>query len=673
MTSFRVSVAALACLIAIGLVFHAQLGNGFATVSIDPWDGRIEVALLEHWWNAVRHLEPWRAPLWFSPSTGSLGYNDGYLMFGLVHAVFRWCGIDPFLSAELVTLVVRAVGFPGFLLLAQQSLKLSFWPALAGATVFTMANNMAIQMEHAQLVTVSLAPWLCWLMWGCWSALGQARPGRAFAWGLAAAALISLWLMTAFYTLWFMVLFLCILAAFSARWLARNARRFVTWPVLASVAAAATGTIPFLWVYWPTRHETGGRQFSEVLGFAPRLGDFIDLGAGNLLWGRLAEGLRISVGWTMVGVGEHVVGWPPLLLAAALAGFMVGLIKRDVFWVALGAATLFAALLPVAWGSGQWTAWSLVYAIVPGASAIRSTTRFALVLTLPVTLLASYALGSVRRSRVALLGLVVVLVFEEVNIAPVAEWPRERYLAELDVPPAPGVCSHFIVKKPRDPDANLPSILMNVEAMIVAERLHVPTLNGYASFFPKYGDTSYSQQAEYEWRMATQAIHAGLTEGLCELDLQAGVWKPFLMPETAGPALGRAYRLADNAVDGFIVGSGWSGPEGGGRWIEGDTGMLIFRNPAPDKPMRLTLRVKGYPPSGPRAAMISYEGISAATWYPGSQPRDMVAELPPRPDGLVRVTIQINAPRSEAELGLGSDRRRLGLFVESAELSEPAR
>ncbi len=619
-------------------------------------------------------MEPWRAPLWFSPSPDGLGYNDGYLMFGLVHALFRWGGVDPFMSAELVTLVLRAVGFPGFLLLARHVMRLRFWPALAGAAVFTMANNAVMQIDHAQLVTVSLAPWLWWLLGRFWHALEVERRGASLAWGIAMAALLSAWLMTAFYTLWFTAFFLCILGAIGAAGVARQMPRLVAWPVAASLVALAAGTVPFLLTYLPTRHETGGHQFDEVLGFAPQLWDYVDLGAGNLLWGQLAGAARLSLGWTMAGVAEHVVGWPPVLLATAVAGALTALRRRRWFWVALAAATVLAVLLPVAWGSQRWTAWRLVYALVPGASAIRSTTRFALVLTLPVTLLAAYALDTVRAPFALLAGLAAVLVLEEVNVTRKAEWPRARYVAELDIAPPPaGQCSRFIVQEPRDPNAPQPSILMNTEAMLVAERVHLPTLNGHASFHPKYEDLSYTHEAEYEARMATVAMRAGVTRDLCKLDLRSGDWSRFTMPDAGAPLLGQPYRLTDNAAEGFILGRGWSHPDVEGRWTDGPTAVLLFRNPIPDRPLRLTLRVTGYPPASPRAATLSYDGLDVATWYPGSQPRAMVAELPPMPDGVHSVTLRINAPRTPAELGLGPDRRQLGLFVEQAELSDPGR
>ena len=653
-------------------MFHVQIANGFATVFNDPWDGRIEVALLEHWWNTFRGLEGWQEPLWFSPAKDTLGYNDGYLAFGVLHALFRWCGFDPFLSAELVTLVVRAVGFPGFLLLARQSLRLGFWPALLGAGVFTIANNMLRQVEHAQLVSVSLTPWLWWMLSRAWFALGDGRRPAALAWGVAIAALVDVWVLTAFYTLWFTVLFLCILAAFRARWLSLHWRRLLAWPVMTSGAVFLAGMAPFLATYLPTRHETGGHHFSEVLDLAPRLADMVALGPGNLFWGRMAAGLRGALGWTMAAWGEHIVGWPPVLLATAATGLVLGLRKRDKAWVAIGLATLVATLLPVVWGAGQWTAWRLVYAVVPGAGAIRSTTRFALVLTVPVALLAAYALDTLRWPRFVLASLAAMLVFEEVNLTPMAKWPRGRYLAEAAMPPPPGSCSHFIVKQPRFSAGPEPSILMNVEAMVVAEHLHIPTMNGHASFLPKYQDLSYGDQVEYEGRMATLAMQSGLGRQLCELDLRAGTWAPFRMPETVAPTIGQAYTIDDAGDTGFIAGHGWANTEPAGRWLDGDTGTFVFRNPLPNKPLRLAIRAAGFPPTGPREATISYEGFEVARWYPGPTARTMVAELPPRPDALVSVTIHINRPRSPAELGLGPDTRLLGLFVDTVTLIDPA-
>src|ERR1700734_2896280 len=100
MTLVRVLLAVLTCVLCTGIFFHTQIANGFSVLSGDIVDARIEIALLEHWWNTFRGLEGWRRPLYFYPSSTILGYNDGYFIFGVIYSIFRAFGLNPFLATE---------------------------------------------------------------------------------------------------------------------------------------------------------------------------------------------------------------------------------------------------------------------------------------------------------------------------------------------------------------------------------------------------------------------------------------------------------------------------------------------------------------------------------------------------------------------------------------------
>ena len=53
----------------------------------------------------------WDRTAYFHPVPATLGYNDGYLAFGLLLAGFRALGADPFLAGELTNAPVgEAVG-----------------------------------------------------------------------------------------------------------------------------------------------------------------------------------------------------------------------------------------------------------------------------------------------------------------------------------------------------------------------------------------------------------------------------------------------------------------------------------------------------------------------------------------------------------------------------------
>src|SRR5690348_1563008 len=82
-------LGALAAVLCLAVFFRAELRNGFTLLLGDRHDGVIALAILEHWRNVLRGAEPWNRMAYFWPVPDTLGYNDGFLAFGLLHAVFR--------------------------------------------------------------------------------------------------------------------------------------------------------------------------------------------------------------------------------------------------------------------------------------------------------------------------------------------------------------------------------------------------------------------------------------------------------------------------------------------------------------------------------------------------------------------------------------------------------
>ncbi|WP_431269452.1 hypothetical protein [Dankookia sp. P2] len=151
-TMGRAAVALVCGALCLGVFFRGQLGDGFTLLLGDRHDGVIALSILEHWYNALRGIEPWDRTAYFFPVPATLGYNDGYLLFGLLHAAFRALGADPFLSGELVNLATRSIGFAATLALGRRLFGLPFGWALLGAALFTISNNLFIRGSHAQLL-----------------------------------------------------------------------------------------------------------------------------------------------------------------------------------------------------------------------------------------------------------------------------------------------------------------------------------------------------------------------------------------------------------------------------------------------------------------------------------------------------------------------------------------
>jgi hypothetical protein len=128
--------------------------------------------------------------------------------------------------------------------------------------------------------------------------------------------------------------------------------------------------------------------------------------------------------------------------------------------------------------------WRAIWAVVPGAKAIRYTFRSQLVANLFVSLIVARALATFAINRAAILVLCALLIIEQINLV----WPptmsRRAALAWIDAaPPPPLGCSAFyVVPNAGPPGRSGPQ--HQDDAMLFAQIRGIPTLNGYSSFFP---------------------------------------------------------------------------------------------------------------------------------------------------------------------------------------------
>ena len=376
-TMKRGLAATLCGALCLAFFFRGQLGDGFTLLLGDRHDGVIALSILEHWYNVLRGIEAWDRTAYFFPVPATLGYNDGYLLFGLLHAGFRSLGVDPFLSGELVNVATRAIGFAATLALGRRLFGLTFGWALLGAALFTISNNLFIRGSHVQLFSVSFVPALALLGHGVLTALWDGRRRALLGWGAGFCLLFAACLMTGFYMAWYSAF---LGGALLLAWLAvagSTARRrlWVTaraqaWPLAALAAFAVALNLPFLALYLPKAAETGMHPWADVVRNAPEPLDMLNVGQENLLWGWLVRALNDAFRPGFPAWSERMTGLPPLLLALYAAS-LVWLARgpalppaRLALLRALGLASLVTWLLTIQ--VGGVTAWSLVYAVCPG-------------------------------------------------------------------------------------------------------------------------------------------------------------------------------------------------------------------------------------------------------------------------------------------------------------------
>ena len=537
------ALVTLTCAAALLLVFRRVIASGFDLGFSDRADGIIEISILEHWRNVLAGASTWNVTNYFYPYPATLGYNDGYFLYGLVYAFWRLFA-DPFLADTLNLATFKTIGFFAAYLLVARSLRWGRGAGLLVAFLFTNANGLMVQAGHAQLQSIALLPVAMLLAVAIPRAEREGRRMAACAAAASLALLLAAWLFTAFYMAWFTIffgaLFAVCWAVASGRWRPMALLRVIVRHHLVIEVGGivfAIAVIPFLTVYLPKARETGGQAYQAALHYLIRPLDPINVGTSNYVWGWLIR----SLGAGMTD-GEHNTGLPLLLFALGVAAVWQAIVRRraiggapvDPAFRAFAAAILLCWLLAIR--IGPWSAWALVYELVPGAKGMRVVLRFQLFLILPVLLLVvgawrGLARDWMRRRPFLLAGLVALLIAEQFgNDVPVAVSRSLDGAALWSIPAPPKDCASFYVVTARrgEPpyiDAEHEALYPhNVDAMLLAEQWRLPTVNGFSTFQPPDWDFADPRAASYDERVARYAVRHGLTK-ICRLNMASqNIW-----------------------------------------------------------------------------------------------------------------------------------------------------
>ncbi len=537
--SWREPVAlALTYVAAMLLFFRKVIASGFDQGFSDRADGIIEISILEHWRNVLAGASTWNVTNYFHPYPATLGYNDGYFLYGLVYAAWRLVA-DPFLADTLNIATFKTIGFFAAYALVARSLRWGRGAGLLVAFLFTNANGLMVQAGHAQLQSIALLPVAMILGVAVCRAEQEGRRTAACLAAAGLAVLLAAWLFTAFYMAWFTIFFGAIFAvcwvALSGQWrplalLRVVVRHHAVLEVGGIVFALAV--IPFLSVYLPKARETGGQEYSAVLHYLVRPLDPINVGTSNYVWGWLIR----SLGAPMTE-GEHNTGIPLLLFGLGVLALWQIIVRGravDPAFRAFTAAIVLSWLLTIRIGSVS--AWALVYELVPGAKGMRVVLRFQLFLILPVLLLVVGAWRrrahdwAKRRPRL-LTGMLALLLAEQFGRDVPVQVSRTLDGAALwSLPPPPKDChSFYVVSARRDEplyiDAERTALYPhNVDAMLLAEHWRLPTINGFSTFNPPDWNFADPAAANYDLRIAVYAMRHNLSK-VCRLDARAPhVW-----------------------------------------------------------------------------------------------------------------------------------------------------
>lgn len=558
--------------LSVAIFFRAEILGGFNFLSSDRFDGIIENSILEHWKNFFYGASAWNSPLYFYNVSDVLGYNDGYFLYGCVYTVWRFLGFDAFIANDMTSIVFRFVGFFSFYFMMRKVFIVSFGWALLGAFIFTLNHAIFLHAGHQQFHIIGLLPLLATFLYEALFSFFHNKKNYFIGYGLAFSVLLSACLITAYYMTWyflfFSVVFFVVLIIRDVQGNLNKTffaiRKNLKETVIVS-GFLLISLIPFLAVYLPKLRESGAHSYAEALVFAPSLYDVLDVGRDNFIYGKIVE--RLSDGGKYFNIPESSMGIPYTLACIfMLSCFWFSFRKngettsslQNILATNVSIVVLITSLLSVKFGevSGYW----LVYKLIPGAKGVRVVARYFMFLEFPVIAVSIYFLSYwMRRFRERGQGvglficLAVLLVLEQIGNNPsqfLALNVKENTALYGSVPKPPEGCEAFYVSRPRSGEKGtggdpIAVYSHNVDAMFIAERINLPTLNGLATFFPKGWNLTNPGDPDYLERVHSFA-YINNVASLCALDLTEMTWNKDVSYQ--GPAEGQKFSVTTSQV-----------------------------------------------------------------------------------------------------------------------------
>jgi hypothetical protein len=693
--------------------FRWQIFSNFDLVFGELADTNDVAFLHEHIYRWLWGRADFLSPPFFFNLTETLGYSDAFLLDEIVYVPLRLLGADPLLAITLTAIVLSAVGYVFAYLLLRRS-DVSVPVASLAALIFTFPNNLYLESFHPQCFAVYYIPIIAYCGLLAVSELHQ-RPVRAYLLGAFAAGLYGVLFSTAYYIAWFFGLGVLIFTAIAGyvawprlrTWWRQHPPRMFGLLLVAALGFTAALSV-FVIIYAPVLATGAKRSFAEYLDDAPQPIDIINVGTNNVIWSGLIRSLHL-IRDDRLANPEISIALTPVVEVLLLASAVLAIRSR--LWPAsdigrisrafvIAGASVCALFYLLAIKIDDVSLFHLLYAIVPGANAIRVGYRgmivanlfaaIAIGLTLDRLIQSSWSepLPLMRSRRLfALIALASIAAIEQVNLKQASEISRKLERQHLSaVGRAPRECRSFYVAARR--------ARVQEDAMRIAQAQHLPTINGDSGLYPPDWDLDKPYRAGYEGRAIYWAVRRGIVEGLCRLDVGTGTWTVVDVDRdwncTPGGCLRRISRisfgethvfeinLAEAGNWGLFADNHWAGPEVWGQWTDATQAGLSFSVGTPrDLVVALSVRplLSAIAPKQSVWVEANQCRVGGADFdlAHGSGPKTISGDIPAaciNADGTVILRVNTDRVRSPKEIGMNDDERKLGVAVERVHIKQ---
>jgi hypothetical protein len=539
----------LALIVTLLLTYRFQILSGFEfLLGNNTYDNTIHTAILEHWFNVFKGVNSWSEVNYFFPYTKTIAQTDAYFLISIFYIPFRLLNIDPYLSTEFAGICLKIFGFISAYAFSRVVINLKHGYATLLAILFTLNNAMTIHGYRIQLATVAFLPAFAILLYLTIKYLNSNNRKLYLIYGSLFSFLFGLWCFTCLYASYFFFIFLLIFLFVNIvfnfskiAFIVNQVKKFYVSSFFIIIAFVIS-LIPFVITFYPKSQESKPRSLDAVIYSTVRIEELIQVGSNNLFnYPVFQSFIRFispnylpDLNWEYYNMGFTLI--VSILFIFGLIGFLRNFktLKSDLVYQLGVTSFLFILLIINVFGKSLWL---YVYNYFPGGKALGVISVSLIFLAFPIYVFVVSYISNVIWKKLILFPIIFVLIISEIN-SPLLKLDRRKEIEmNFTVSPPTIECNSFYVSGWYNQESNPGywewfnnQYAHNVSAMLLSQKLNIPTLNGMASFIPKDYDlvgpngTAFSPNSdEYKERISNYINDRNL-EKVCRLDLNSKIW-----------------------------------------------------------------------------------------------------------------------------------------------------
>jgi len=295
----------------------------------DSADSRYTTSLYEHWYKFFTGDLSLTQNYFFYPFKNSMSFSDAYLAQGLIHAFFRFSGLNILDSWQISTILIHALGCISCILIGY-SLKLRIFPTLILLIFWNFNSVIWVQRGHLQNIAYMLIGFCVWITILIYTRkYSRLKSNIAMSINLNLSILIALSASYIFvFSIYLIVVYIMLRLLVSENeggslrfrkrrdiaeytrsrmiQIQKNVLHF--YPAILSVIPAI---VLFLYIYIFSAENLTTRSPSEASFYSPTFSELIEVPPDNIFFGKLIS--RLFAG-SFQATGERYMGFTPIFI-----------------------------------------------------------------------------------------------------------------------------------------------------------------------------------------------------------------------------------------------------------------------------------------------------------------------------------------------------------------------